>query len=53
MITPDTFVRDVHAFLTSAGSFNYHTIDINNSFFKESIRLLLPDANANLIDDVH
>ena len=53
MVTPLTLVVDVHALFALAGCLGQRAVGLDDRFFKECGRLLLPDLHPHVVDDVH
>ena len=52
MITPGAVVGDVHALLALAGGGHQRAVGIEDGLVKETVGLLLPDADADIVIDV-
>ncbi len=52
MIAPDAFVRHVHAFFAFAGGSGDNAVGVYKRLAQELRRLLPPDLQANLVDDL-
>src|SRR5260370_31736938 len=52
MITPGAIVGDVHALLALAGGCHQRAVHVDHRQVEESSRLLLPDALADLVENV-
>jgi hypothetical protein len=53
VIAPFAVVADVHTLFAFAGRLDDCAVGIDQSFFKELVRLLLPDFQPGLVDRVH
>ena len=53
MITPDAFIRHIHAFLALAGRAGYCAVGVDDGFIEKLLQLLLPYIKANTVDGIH
>ncbi len=52
MISPDTFIRQVHPLLAFAGGLGNGAVSVNNRLIEKRRFLLLPDLQANGINNI-